>query len=451
MRMSGRRLSIGLMVASAALVLVGVAAAGGYWYVSRGEGEFPLPGGGASPSPELSLTEPLNPLDHVQEEDIFPSSAILSLAQEDTLESVTLAMSMEHWESAYAAIVFSSNLPDDQRGGSLLLLGDAYAERGDADKAGICYWQAATIATLSPDLSDLARADTFIRVGEKLHELGWPDEGGKYLDQAHTVAMFSPDLPRPVRGQLLRRTGELYQEWGQDDLAQQCFDEMSELHGVLKPLPPSARLAAPSLDVESEKVAEAESRRRAAAQALADHLLANPSGKGAEELVEALGEALLAEEDVRRAAHSDRLQQADRLADRARVMELWIAWLDIRHRVAARAYGLSIVPEWEAELANIRAEINQAYQETFALYGDQVVALPMQEEIEPALVAVLRREILMGRLGLYPSYPEAQLVEELDGHIRNLPSPPQETSWLWVKAETVDGITIFSLIPAVDY
>lgn len=216
-------------------------------------------------------------------------------------------------------------------------------------------------------------------------------------------------------------------------------------------MPPSVRFAAPSPDVESEKVAEAESRRRAAAQALADHLLANPSGEGDEELVGSLREALLAEEDVRRAAHSDRLQQADRLADRARAMELWIAWLDIRHRVAAGAYGLSIVPEWEADLANIRAEINQAYQETFALYGDQVVALPMQEEIEPAWVAVLRREILAGRLGLYPSYPEAQLVEELDGHIRNLPSPPQETSWLWVKAETVEGITTFYLIPAVDY
>jgi hypothetical protein len=438
------------MVAAAALVVVGMAAAGGYWYVSRGEAEFSLPGGDEA-SPELSLAEPMNPVDHVQREDISHSSAILSLAKEDSLESVTLAMSMEHWESAYAAIVFSSELPDDQRGGSLLLLGDAYAEQGDADKAGICYWQAAVIATLSPDLSDLARADTFIKVGDKLHELGWPDEGGKYLDQAHTVAMYSPDLPRPVRTQLLQRMGELYEKWGQDELAQQCYDETAQLPGVLQSMPTSTSLDAPSLQVESEDLVGAKARRRAAAQALADHLLANPSGEGAEELVEVLGEALLEEEDRQREAHSGRLQQADRLADRARAMELWIAWLDIRHRVAAGGYGLSIVPEWEDDLANIRAEINQAYKESFALYGDQVIALPMPEEIEPAWVSVLRREILMGRLGLYPSYPEVQLVEELDGHIRNLPNPPQDTSWLWVKAEAGEGMTTFALAPATEY
>jgi hypothetical protein len=451
MHISRRGLSMGLMVAAAALVFVSIVAAVGYWYVSRDEGGFSLPGGDTSASPELSLTEPLNPSDHVQEEAILPSSAILSLAQVDLLESVTLAMSMEHWESAYAAIVFSSELPADQRGGSLLLLADAFAKEGNSTKAGVCYWQAATIATLSPDLSDLARADTFIRVGKGLRELGWSEEGERYLDQAHTVAMYGSDLPRPVRGQLLGRIAELYQEWEQDGPAQRCFDEMSEVHGILRPLPPSATLAVPSPGMESEPVAEAESQRRAAAQALADHLLANPSGEDAEELLEALSEALLAEENVRRAAHAERLQQASRLLDRARIMELWIAWLDIRHRVAARAYGLSIVPEWEADLANIRAEINQAYQETFALYGDQVMALPAPEEIEPAWVAVLRHEILVGRLGLYPSYPEAQLVEELDEHIRNLPDPPQETSWLWVEAETVGGTTTLSLIPAVDY
>lgn len=450
MQMSRRRLSFGLMVAAAALVIVGIAAAGGYWYVSRGEGEISLPGGGAA-SPELSLAEPINPLDHVTREDVSHSSAILSLAKENALESVTLAMSMEHWESAYAAIVFSSELPDEQRGGSLLLLGDAYAERQDVDKAGICYWQAAVVATLSPDLSDLARADTFIKVGDKLHELGWPDEGGKYLDQAHTVAMYSPDLPRPVRTQLLQRIGELYEKWGQDEMVQQCFDEATELPGVLKSMPTSTKLDAPSLQVESEELVGAKKQRRAAAQALADYLLANPSGEGAEELVEALEEALLEEEDLQRAAHSDRLQQADRLADRARAMELWIAWLDIRHRVAAGGYGLSIVPEWEEDLANIRAEINQAYKESFALYGDQVIALPMPEEIEPTWVSVLRQEILVGRLGLYPSYPEVQLVEELDGHIQNLPSPPEDTSWLWVKAEAGEGMMTFALVPATEY
>ena len=46
-----------------------------------------------------------------------------------------------------------------------------------------------------------------------------------------------------------------------------------------------------------------------------------------------------------------------------------INWLSIKYRVARRGYGISLVPEWEAEAEQIRAELTKSYELLFALYA----------------------------------------------------------------------------------
>jgi hypothetical protein len=90
-----------------------------------------------------------------------------------------------------------------------------------------------------------------------------------------------------------------------------------------------------------------------------------------------------------------------------------IEWLSTKYRVARQAYGLSLVPEWEADAEQIRADLTKTYETLFALYADLIVALPEVSQIDKATEERLRREILTGELGRYPNYPEEQRRKQL--------------------------------------
>jgi hypothetical protein len=63
------------------------------------------------------------------------------------------------------------------------------------------------------------------------------------------------------------------------------------------------------------------------------------------------------------------------------------------------------VPEWEAESEEIRATLTKSYETLYALYADQVVALPQASQVSKATEERLRLEILAGELGSLPKLP----------------------------------------------
>jgi hypothetical protein len=121
-----------------------------------------------------------------------------------------------------------------------------------------------------------------------------------------------------------------------------------------------------------------------------------------------------------------------------------IRWLTIKYQVALGGYGLSMVPEWEAQSAEIQSELSKAYEDLYALHGEQVIALPEADTIDRAWVEVFRQEIEVGQLGLYPNYPEEQLTAKLKEATEKLIASGQDRS-LRVDILYQDNVTVFIL------
>lgn len=412
----------------------------------------------------------VDPISQVEREKIEPALALLSLTGASDLEAANSALNEGELESAYAAIVFSADLPDQQRAGSLLLLAQRCITTGDDLKAKLCYQQVNTIATLSPTLPDFARAEAFLQVGRGLAALEEREEALFNYDQAHTLVLYSPYLKRPHRAYFLDQLVEAYTALGED--ASQCMEQGAEARWPAEagPIPsPSSTEGSPRLEgtpgetPSSEEgrenlsrqgtlgegppqpeVEAARERRMAAARSLIDRLEAAP-GEVPSEPLEDLAQALRAEDEARLEFYPAQLPKVIRMAVKIALVRDKIKWLTIKHRVASGGYGLSIVPEWEGQLAQIRSDLRETYEELYVYRGEQVIALPQASDIDRAWVDLIREEIKAGRLGLYPNYPEEQLISKLKKATARLFAAGDEEK-LRVEALPQDGVNVFFLM-----
>jgi len=97
-----------------------------------------------------------------------------------------------------------------------------------------------------------------------------------------------------------------------------------------------------------------------------------------------------------------------------------IDWLTLKHQVAVQGFGLSIVPEWEAQAVEVQSELSKAYEALRFDYEDLVTSLPDAALMEPGRYRVRRMLTLAGRLGQYPNYPEQQMADKLQEAARNM-------------------------------
>ena len=89
------------------------------------------------------------------------------------------------------------------------------------------------------------------------------------------------------------------------------------------------------------------------------------------------------------------------LADRLALMHDKLAWLALKYRVTRRGYGVSLVPEWEAQVADIAAGLSGAYSELINGYGQQLDTLDATESVQ-ARVELLRQGVLWTALRAFP-------------------------------------------------
>jgi hypothetical protein len=189
---------------------------------------------------------------------------------------------------------------------------------------------------------------------------------------------------------------------------------------------------------------EAEARRWRAAQELAVTLVER-GGSAPQPLVEALGGALVVEDQEKLPYFTDEIAKTTQLSRRTDFIFAQINWLSIKYRVARRAYGLSLVPEWEAQAEQIRADLTKSYEDLFALYADVVVALPEASQLDKATEEKLRSEILAGELGRYPNYPKEQRQRQLSDITNQLITTQPEIN-LFVGTSTINNESMFTLI-----
>lgn len=388
---------IALVIATGLLILVGVASLGAFFLLR--DQPFDVP-------------EWQDPLTLVDADRIDPALAMAGLGGVSDADLSARALTQARTDTAYAVLVFSPSIGDRESAGDFLLLANRYRNDGRFSYATTCYRLAGTIATLGPDLPDTVRADTFVLAGQGLADLEEFGLAQLFLDQAYNIATVSPYLQAATRRTIFQRLHQGYQIIGDRERARTSLELSAESFPTVTvaEAPPVIPVAEPPLF--GLEVQEAEAARWEAAQTLTG-MLVERGGRAPAESVAELRDALIAEDQAKSPYFDSQLATTPQLSVQISIVQARINWLSIKYRVARRGYGISLVPEWEAQAEEIRAELTKSYELLFALYADLIVAMPDAEQIDLATEEILRREILTGTLGRYPNYPAEQRVAQL--------------------------------------
>jgi hypothetical protein len=395
-----------ILVLLVLMIVVGLVSGGAYLY---------LRWRGPSPSRE--------PVAQLRPDRIEPALALATLAGATDLEVVNGALKQDQLETAYATILFSSELTHGEEVGNLLLLGERYAAVGDKSRAQMLYQQASLLSTMSPALSDVGRAYSFVEIGAGLSDLGNRAEALANYEQAFALALHSPFIRDPLRADLLGELALEYDSLGERERAAESRslqveilyttegeDTGTEEQGEQPIANFLAQIPAPT----AAMVASYEEKRVEAVLKIIDFLQSSSSGDAVpKELATETAQAFVNEDQARSTAYEDELAGASSMVLRIGIAEARVDWLLTKYRVALGGYGLSLVPTWSEDVAGIAAELNEARGELHDVYGDQIATFSDETAKDRAWFDLLRLEILEGKLGLYPDYPMEELISDL--------------------------------------
>jgi hypothetical protein len=364
-----------------------------------------------------------DPVAAIMPEEILPGLALYPLVGASELDTIDESIKISELETAYAAQVFGLEPADTQRIGRLLVLGARLAESERPERATLTYQQVYDIAVLSPSLNDPARADALLAAGKGMAALGQDDEAGIAYDQVFVIAESSPYLPPARRLELFDQLAAAYDGLGDLERAEASRSKIAEWDGLPASSPATMPLRSPDLTVGQERVSSPEigaleETRRQAAGVIVQTL--SQGGEPDPGWLDSLAQALRAEDAAKLALYRQELEGTAQLGRRLGVHLQLIEWLTIKYQVATRGYGLSLIPEWEAEVGDIRSALSKAYEDLYFDYEDSVTALPDASLMGPGSYQVRRRVILSGRLGQYPNYPAEQLAEKLHDAVSSL-------------------------------
>jgi hypothetical protein len=393
-----------------------------------------------------------NPLSVIAVSEIDPALALASLGGVSEADVIVEAIRKGRPETALAGLLYRPTLTDKESAGNFLLLAAAYTANGNHQKAFFSYQMAGLIATLSPNLPDTIRTDVFLEVGEKLIQLSEPEQAKFYLDQAFLLAAKSPFLQAAHRRLVFEKLqkgyitlNEQYNTLEARELARQSLNLMAKpSSSALDPekqifiLPQTSEAL-----VLPQVIQEAEATRWSRAQELAA-LLVERGGNAPQKAKDDLKNALIAEDEQKLPFYDSELAAATQISKQIDITMAKIDWLATKYRIARQAYGLSIVPEWEAQAEQIRTDLTKTYETLFALYADLIIALPEISQIDKATEEKLRREILAGELGRYPNYPEEQRRRQLLDATNQLITTQPELN-IFVSVGEVAGQEVFRL------
>jgi tetratricopeptide (TPR) repeat protein len=364
-----------------------------------------------------------DPIAQLRLDQVEPALALAALTGVGDVDVVNRSLEAGELDTAYATILFSTQLSDRERVGNLLMLGQRYGAVGDQAHAASCYEQASLISTLSPTLSDSTRAYSFLEIGAGFATMGKRAEALFNYDQAFALALHSPLIRDPHKADILSQLGVAYDAIGEREKATESRSLQAEMlfstegsettpeSGEEQPATDFlTQIPAPTLAM----VASYEERRVAAVLDLLEFLDGSSGGQAVpEELATEVTQALVNEDKARSTAYQDELAAASSMVLRIGIAEAKVDWLLVKYRVALGAYGLRLVPAWSDDVGGIAAELGQARQELHGVYGEQISTFSDRTAEDRAWFDILRLEILQGELGTYPDYPAEELIPEL--------------------------------------
>jgi len=389
-----------LQVVAIVLALAGAILIGTYLYLRR--------------HPELPARQPQDVWSVVDVDAIYPPLALRPLAGEASIDSVQAALSIDDLDTAYAMLASTPAVSDEERIGHLLLLARRYMDVNQEHMVTSCLEQAHSLIVLSPLLSDATRADAALQAAAVWLAAG-DEEGARFsLAQAEVVVEQSARLRPALRQALWLRVADSYEELQDEQKAASVRNSANRRHSEPTGGAPTPLLSAflGSLPI-SEGLQELQDERQQRAVALIDQWVALEGGDVGPEAGD-LAEFLYREDAARLAYLDQVVAGSPELAVQAAAACERASWLTLKYRVARAGLGFSLMPDWEEDAPLIRSQLTKAYEDLFRLYGDEATALPIAHDVDHAWVALLRQEVLLGHLGLYPDYPEDQLLEKLD-------------------------------------
>ena len=348
---------------------------------------------------------------HIVPDSIAPALALRTLAGE--VETTVLDQALEdgQLDTALATLYNSTTLSDMQRANYWIVLAQRYYQAKDKRRAQLCYGQASNVLLLSADAYDSAKANSFLTIGKDLRVLGDKPEAERNNDYAYTIVRYSLYVPDGDRRFVLNALTSEYKELGADRKADETIRAQANLPPYFAPPTSPAVVNLPPAPLGPEVTAAVAWRTRAAQRLI--NSLGGKSRSNIEDARKRLEEALVAEDDLRAAALDAKRGQTLVLAEQAALAQSRTEWQAIKQRVAAKQYGMTLVPSWERQQSAIREEMRQAVSNMFLARLAMAAGLPDAIDAAQARLDLLRVEIMWGRNGLYPDYPENRLVAEL--------------------------------------
>ena len=371
---------------------------------------------------------PGDPLAALQADRIPPEYALLELAGDPTIALARQAIDAGQVETAYAQIVFATDLSDSQRTGLLLLLGRRMRENNLPDRAAGVYGLVRTTAVLSPSLTPTERAQALVESADGLLAVGKSAAALEVADQARSVAAQTGDLLPVQRTQIFRSLTPIYESAGATDRVR----EMGELQRSAGPTDPGVVLpdlwqslsqpyvsTGATAETELQNVAllaQAEADRRNAAQILLERVRLT-DGLDIEPEREALIQALFNEDRMRGEIFQLGRAAGPPLAEQHWLIQEQRRWQAQKVRMGLGGYGLRLAPDWSANPVLLLQDLGNSTADLQAILAAQVNA-----QTDPVGAVVLRHQTLAWlamqiESGLYPGSRTSGLDGEIGASI----------------------------------
>lgn len=391
-----RGLEIVFLLGFVACLLVGIAALGALWLLSNRD-----------------APEAFAPMGLLQPDQVQPALATRNLAGDPSGALVAQALQAGELPTAAALLLFDTASTNSGRAALWQQLGRRWLDANEPERAAVAYAQTVSIGALDVALRSLERGQLLTQAAAGLQAAEATDQAQAAAAQALRAIAQAPDLLPAQRSQLLQSLKPVVNSLDAPDLAGRVNDLLRNpfvnATGIL--LTNSWPLITTPPPVEPA-VEQATAARTQAARNLADRLVLT-GGIDVQPEIDALRVALLNEDQQRGAAYRTALAAAPSREAQLGLLLEQRAWLLLKLQVAQRAFGLSLVPEWEAgrpalegELAGLLANIQLIVQAIA-----DVQPTPLEQNMLRAEVA--EWAAINAELGHYPGAEPAEINERL--------------------------------------
>ncbi len=354
----------------------------------------------------------------VRPTDITASLTIPLLADQPPDLLTLRALQVEDVYTTYILLRWDFTTPPSQR---LSLLRQAVGQpyTSQAIRMNEARWMYLT-AILSPGIDDATRLDVLLFLLPLWKAWGQRSALAATAQSVKAILATSPRLRLDQRSRALAALQDAGVDMG---------DVRAPRVIPAAPMQPPVLVLPPPPPALPSDVFQAQRERQARARALA----ANPTDARARALLAA---ALRAEDLARENFYQHALASTPTPYDHMALAWDQVRWRTWRFMIANRAFGLSIVPEWEERRGELEFAQIKAWERYVAAAADWVAAQPDIARADQGTYELWMWVAWAGEYGLYPRYPREQVARALRQSQERYFAHPEATWRAWVDLDT---------------